>query len=505
MHNSQHTVTKTISRIIIPAVFLTLASCSSQSSKTLTEPDAARAIEPMAEPVYVSSLIENVPHIQQKPDFCGEACAAMYLNYLGETVDQDYVFDAASVNPALGRGLITRELNDALKEIGFETGTVWTQVRAQRDVHRQFTLMIEDLSKEIPSIVCMNTTGDASNTEHFRLILGYDANTAELIYHEPAERNGAYKKMAAQTFIRLWPLKADGRPDTVVRMKLKPGALAFGEKSTERTAADYAQHVIAKKSDIPGAFHVVVEPPFVVIGNGSYDQVAAHARRTVRWTVKLLKKDFFSKDPEKILDVWVFEDAQSYRYYAEKLFGDIPDTPYGYYSPSSEALVMNIGLGGGTLVHEIVHPFMETNFPDCPSWFNEGLGSLYEWSEDKNGRIYGVVNWRLDGLRDDIRNQRLGSFERLMKLSHNEFYADDTGANYAQSRFLLQYLQFKGKLREFFRRFVKDHVSDPSGIETLQDLLKITDMGQFQTHWENWVITLKKGSVPLENGAPSNN
>ena len=40
-------------------------------------------------PRYSSILIPNVPHIQQKKDFCAEACAAMYLQKLGEDVDQD--------------------------------------------------------------------------------------------------------------------------------------------------------------------------------------------------------------------------------------------------------------------------------------------------------------------------------------------------------------------------------------------------------------------------------
>ena len=48
---------------------------------------------------------------------------------------------------------------------------------------------------------------------------------------------------------------------------------------------------------------------------------------------------------------------------------------------------MNISTGGGTLVHEIVHPFIQSNFPNCPSWFNEGLGSLYEQCRERNGKI----------------------------------------------------------------------------------------------------------------------
>ena len=422
----------------------------------------------------------------------------MYLNNLGEEVDQDYVFDAAGVDPSVGRGLIARELNGALREIGFHTGDVWTPVRSQRDVHNQLGQMLEDLAADIPSIVCMNTARGPENTEHFRLILGYDARTDELIYHEPAVDDGAYRRMSANLFIELWPLKSEGTPDTIVRMRLKPGALAFGEQSSNRTAADYAQHIIQLRTGIPERFTVLAEPPFVVIGNGTRKQVAAHARRTVHWTVTLLMRDFFLKEPDKILDIWVFEDEASYRYYAKQIFNDVPDTPYGYYSPNSGALVMNIGLGGGTLVHEIVHPFIEANFPDCPPWFNEGLGSLYEWPEDMDGRIYGVVNWRLAGLVQDIRAGRLGSFRRLMNLNQRQFYSEDTGANYAQSRYLLQYLQYKQKLRPYYHAFEKKHRTDPSGLHTLKQILGIEDLQRFQHEWEQWVLTLKPGTVPLE-------
>ena len=55
-----------------------------------------------------SVVIKDVPHIRQKPDFCGEACAAMYLQKLGVRSDQDAVFDASGLDPALGRGCYTR-------------------------------------------------------------------------------------------------------------------------------------------------------------------------------------------------------------------------------------------------------------------------------------------------------------------------------------------------------------------------------------------------------------
>jgi len=42
-----------------------------------------------AEPVYDDVLIAEVPHVRQKPDFCGEACAEMMLRKLGHELDQD--------------------------------------------------------------------------------------------------------------------------------------------------------------------------------------------------------------------------------------------------------------------------------------------------------------------------------------------------------------------------------------------------------------------------------
>src|SRR6266850_7507398 len=81
-----------------------------------------------------------------------------------------------------------------------------------------------------------------------------------------------------------------------------------------------------------------------------------------------LKQDFFTNDPKEILDIWLFKDAASYEKNTRLLFGDAPTTPYGYYSSKDKALIMNIATGGGTLVHEIVHPFMEANFPACPPW-----------------------------------------------------------------------------------------------------------------------------------------
>jgi hypothetical protein len=264
------------------------------------------------------------------------------------------------------------------------------------------------------------------------------------------------------------------------------------------TDADYARHVERLRKKLPSAeFEIVVEKPFVVVGDGGRAAVEEHARGVVRWAVQMLKRDFFARDPAEILDVWLFKDSASYRTHARALFGREPSTPYGYYSPAHKALVMNIETGGGTLVHEIVHPFVEANFPGCPPWLNEGLGSLYEQSGEQDGHIRGYTNWRLPGLQRAVRRGRLTPFQKLLAMDGRAFYDDDDeGTNYAQARYLCYYLQERGLLVRFYHEFHKARAShkaraaDPTGFDTLKKVLGETDMDAFQKRWEKFVLGL---------------
>jgi hypothetical protein len=257
---------------------------------------------------------------------------------------------------------------------------------------------------------------------------------------------------------------------------------------------DYARHVEQLRKRLPsGEFEIVVEKPFVVVGDGGRAAVEEHARGTVRWAVVLLKKDYFTKDPREILDIWLFKDSASYNRHATDLFGGKPTTPYGYYSPAYRSLVMNIETGGGTLVHEIVHPFVEANFPECPPWLNEGLGSLYEQSGEQDGHIVGYTNWRLPGLQRAIRRGGLTTFRKLLALDGRAFYDEDAqGTNYAQARYLCYYLQERGLLTRFYRELYHDRASDPTGFDTLKKVLGETDMVAFQRRWEKFVLGLSE-------------
>lgn len=253
----------------------------------------------------------------------------------------------------------------------------------------------------------------------------------------------------------------------------------------------WTAHLKQLQPKIPAGFSMVESEPFVVVGDLDPALLRQISRQTVQGVVASLKKAYFTQDPDQIIDVWLFKDAASYTYHAKALFGDTPTSPYGYYSPQHQALIMNIATGGGTLVHEIVHPFMAANFPDCPPWFNEGLASLYEQStHDPQGGIKGLTNWRLPGLQKAIAGGGLPSFAELTSMDSKTFYGEGSGTHYAQARYLCYYLQEQGLLKTYYHEFLAARKEDPTGHATLARVLKEKDMKEFQKRWEKYVAGL---------------
>ena len=78
----------------------------------------------------------------------------------------------------------------------------------------------------------------------------------------------------------------------------------------------------------------------------------------------------------------------------------------------------------------------------------------------------------------------------MTSMSNSDFYREDTGTNYAQARYLCYYLQEKGLLRKFYKEFVANAKTDPTGYKTLQRLVGERDMAVFQRRWTAFVLKL---------------
>ncbi|MFT3694283.1 MAG: DUF1570 domain-containing protein [Kofleriaceae bacterium] len=253
------------------------------------------------------------------------------------------------------------------------------------------------------------------------------------------------------------------------------------QKELEQRAADLTKKLAGQH------FTITISAPFVVVGDGGEREVKKIANGFLHDKVTMMEKDFFAKRPDKLIEVWLFHDEKSFRRGAKKFFDDEPDTPFGYYSPTASALIMNVD-GLGTLSHELVHPYMEVNFEDVASWFNEGLASLFERPSEKKGHIIGLPNWRLPNLKREIKAKTLPSLAKLVATDRDAFYKADWDA-YAQARYLVYYLQEHGKLKDFYDAY-HDNQKDNTGRTALEQVLG-EDLDTFDPKWRAWVMKIQ--------------
>ena len=231
-------------------------------------------------------------------------------------------------------------------------------------------------------------------------------------------------------------------------------------------------------------------PPFILAGDGGAARLASYRDDTILASARALHAMYFEREPRQPILILLFEREGAYKRLANEWFGDADVPHFGFYRPGDRVMLMNVGTGTGTLVHELTHALIAPDFPQVPSWFNEGLASLYEQSSIGPDSIQGRVNWRLPALQKAIRAGTLRSLPEMIE--NPDFYdAGHVGLNYAQARYLMFYLQETQRLRTFYRQF-RDHVKeDPTGRQTLERLIAPQSVEAFEKEWRAWVLGLK--------------
>lgn len=275
------------------------------------------------------------------------------------------------------------------------------------------------------------------------------------------------------------------------------GCCRLGAASRPFTPAELEAERASLQDDAGPSFQSVVVAPFVILAQSdSHDRrTLDEAAQTVAWARDRLRASFFEREPGRIVSIWVFPDEESYMRGASATLGTIPTTPYGFYRPCKRQLVVDAGLGWGTMVHELVHAFMAADFPDAPVWMQEGLASLFEAPRDApaesgGASLRGDVNWRLPALQEAIARRRAPSFDEMFEGSRGDFDGKRGALLYAMSRYLLHYLQEKSLLVGFYRAFREAVDRDPTGRATLA-LAASTDLVALRHEFEAYVGTLR--------------
>jgi hypothetical protein len=262
---------------------------------------------------------------------------------------------------------------------------------------------------------------------------------------------------------------------------------------THDVAADVAERGAEARRELGARAGVeTVEDVFVLItppGRGSLAETGA-------LTKNVLGAYFngrFSKKPSQAISVYLFPEAKAYEAYCQKRWAAACGSPYGFYRPDERRIVMNAGPGIGTLTHELVHPIIETDFPDAPTWLNEGIASLFEaLTMPAPGEIHGVKNWRHPRLLRALgasTERSKASLPSLFALTDAAFRGADEDLHYASARYLCQWLDQKGLLWPFYQRYREKFAEDPTGEQAFLAVVGKTPAAANE-EWARWVKRL---------------
>jgi hypothetical protein len=202
----------------------------------------------------------------------------------------------------------------------------------------------------------------------------------------------------------------------------------------------------------------------------------------------------FDRAPPQAIAVYLFPSAPSYERYCKTWLHEDCISPFGFYLSDDRRMIMNVGRGLGTLTHELVHPFVDADFPSAPAWINEGIASLYEAPVlGAPGEIRGVTNWRRPRLVRALasRSEReVASLDKLFGLSDADFRRQDgEDLNYAVARYTCQWLEERKLLWPFYHRWRDSFASDPTGDRAFTEVVGASP-SQVSARWVKWVRAL---------------
>lgn len=281
--------------------------------------------------------------------------------------------------------------------------------------------------------------------------------------------------------------------------KLEAGAQSGLTKSTPSNSANAGQISVAcdKRARelakyVESDHRIIVRPPFILAGDISVKSLDQHYRKTILPTARALQLAYFDTQPTEPITILLYANEKAYQAASLKLDGRNSTNYYGYYIRTDRRIVLNVQTGAGTLAHELTHALAHFDFPEIPEWFDEGLAAVYEEADfsDDGLRLVGVSNWRLNHLLHAMQKQQLQSLEAL--ISARKIRSDREAIDYAHARYFCLYLQERGLLPSFYRKFKMNSADDPSGLKTLREMFDKSNLDSVDRDYRQWVIQLYK-------------
>ena len=162
----------------------------------------------------------------------------------------------------------------------------------------------------------------------------------------------------------------------------------------------------------------------------------------------------------------------------------------GQYSSCTRELFVDLRSGGDrTLVHEMVHAYINADFRSAPVWIHEGLATLLaDGAVDEHGEVRATESPRAYfHLRYALMGSDVPSFERMANAGKVAFYGPGGSWMYATAHHLLFWLLHQKLLQIFYREYRSHAAEDPTGLATLERVTGRT-LPELRSEWERFII-----------------
>lgn len=210
---------------------------------------------------------------------------------------------------------------------------------------------------------------------------------------------------------------------------------------------------------------VVSDVFLLVFPEGAGAAVAQQRAREGERIVWAFMDGKFTNKPFRAVAAYLFTSSVAYQGFCKRTTGKACISPFGYYEPDTRRIIMNGAGLYGTFTHEIVHTFVEADFPEAPTWLNEGIASVFEQPYYDASGIHGAKNWRyprlMSGFQAEPQTLRLRT---LLTMSDDTFRGTKEDLHYAFARYVCQWLDVQGKLWPFYHRYRDTFAKDATGV-----------------------------------------
>lgn len=247
------------------------------------------------------------------------------------------------------------------------------------------------------------------------------------------------------------------------------------------------------RGQLPEECAIVVHPPFVIAGDTTESELDRLYATAVQPVTEALWRSYFDRRPERPVLIVALKNETSYRQVARNLDGYEPSAYAGYTQRGQRRIVLNAATGAGTLTHELSHVLALFDFPEMPEWFDEGLAALHEEAEFSSDglTLVGRANWRSRLLREALSRGELPPLAKVIRT--RSFRGEGENLNYALVRSFCLYLQERGLLGDFYRKFRTAVDDDPSGLLTLCELLGVSTPAEVDRDFRAWLAKQPRG------------